>query len=97
MTKSRRATNHQPPTQPNQQISLCKFSTLLSPPGEKPVVAFGRNKKAQLATKTVFAIAQQHANHFREAWKYVHTHTPHARTHAQNRFYAAASATAVFH
>lgn len=55
----------------NLVISLCKFSTLLSPPGEKPVVAFGRNKKAQLATKTVFAIAQQHANHFREAWKYI--------------------------
>jgi hypothetical protein len=36
-------------------------------------VTFGRNKKAQLATRTVFAIAQQHANHFREAWKYVRT------------------------
>lgn len=52
------------------------------------MVAFGRNKKAQLATKTVFAIAQQHANHFREAWKYVYTHSrtrAHARTPAHAR------------
>jgi len=53
---------------------LCKFTTLLSspsPPVKKAVAAFGTNWRAQLATKAVFAIAAEHGDNFREAWRYV--------------------------
>ncbi|CAH1795724.1 unnamed protein product, partial [Owenia fusiformis] len=55
----------------NLVISLCKFTTLLSTP-ESPEhlpITFGTNLKAQLAAKTVFALAHRHGDILREGWK----------------------------
>ncbi|XP_077999496.1 Golgi-specific brefeldin A-resistance guanine nucleotide exchange factor 1-like [Glandiceps talaboti] len=55
----------------NLIISLCKFTTLLNPPEsmESLPVVFGSNVKAQLAAKTVFALAHRHGDILREGWK----------------------------
>ncbi|XP_050390841.2 Golgi-specific brefeldin A-resistance guanine nucleotide exchange factor 1 isoform X2 [Patella vulgata] len=55
----------------NLGISLCKFTTLLSS-AEAPEnipTSFGSNFKAQLAARTVFALAHRHGDILREGWK----------------------------
>ncbi|BHF82533.1 G-box binding factor [Sparganum proliferum] len=55
----------------NLTISLCKFTTLMSPleyPEQLPVL-FGRNRKAQLATRLVFALVSAHADILRDGWR----------------------------
>ncbi|KAF2299152.1 hypothetical protein GH714_030818 [Hevea brasiliensis] len=43
-------------------VSLCKFTTLLNPSSvEEPVLAFGDDTKARMATVTVFTIANRYA------------------------------------
>uniref|UniRef100_A0A5K3FVB2 SEC7 domain-containing protein n=1 Tax=Mesocestoides corti TaxID=53468 RepID=A0A5K3FVB2_MESCO len=55
----------------NLAISLCKFTMLLSPPEtpETLAVAFGRNRKAQLAARLVFALVSAHADIMRDGWR----------------------------
>ncbi|ESO85819.1 hypothetical protein LOTGIDRAFT_130403 [Lottia gigantea] len=53
----------------NLGISLCKFTTLLSSAPENIPVSFGINFKAQLAARTVFALAHRHGDILREGWK----------------------------
>lgn len=55
----------------NLVISLCKFSTLLAPPGENPLYTFGRDYKARMATLAVFKITRRHAGLLREGWRNV--------------------------
>lgn len=55
----------------NLVVSLCKFTTLTSSTeaAEHVTVAFGANKKAQLAAKTVFRLVTSHGDILRDGWK----------------------------
>jgi len=53
----------------NYVISLCKFTNDLSPHHDNSVMIFGENAKAQLASRTVFAITRAHGGCLREGWK----------------------------
>eukprot|EP01114_Cavostelium_apophysatum_P009107 TRINITY_DN2217_c0_g1_i3.p1 TRINITY_DN2217_c0_g1~~TRINITY_DN2217_c0_g1_i3.p1 ORF type:complete len:1471 (+),score=363.32 TRINITY_DN2217_c0_g1_i3:184-4596(+) len=55
----------------NLVLSLCKFSMLLSLSGSQAASHFGHNKKAQLATQTVFDIARLYGDEMQEGWKNV--------------------------
>ncbi|TKY56779.1 ARF guanine-nucleotide exchange factor GNOM [Spatholobus suberectus] len=49
-------------------LSLCKFTTLLNPSSvEEPVLAFGDDVKARMATVTVFTIANRYGDYIRTA------------------------------
>ncbi|XP_068646848.1 ARF guanine-nucleotide exchange factor GNOM-like isoform X2 [Aristolochia californica] len=51
-------------------VSLCKFTTLLNPSSvEEPVLAFGDDAKARMATVTVFTIANRYGDYIRTAWR----------------------------
>ncbi|KAJ8774646.1 hypothetical protein K2173_017092 [Erythroxylum novogranatense] len=51
-------------------VSLCKFTTLLNPLSvEEPVLAFGDDTKARLATVTVFTIANRYGDYIRTGWR----------------------------
>ncbi|CAK9168687.1 unnamed protein product [Ilex paraguariensis] len=51
-------------------VSLCKFTTLVTPSsGEEPVLAFGDNTKARMATVTVFTIANRYGDFIRAGWR----------------------------
>ncbi|CAI9096540.1 OLC1v1032716C1 [Oldenlandia corymbosa var. corymbosa] len=51
-------------------VSLCKFTTLLNPsPVEEPVLAFGDDIKARMATVTVFTIANRYGDFIRTGWR----------------------------
>ncbi|XVF03282.1 hypothetical protein REPUB_Repub04eG0248000 [Reevesia pubescens] len=51
-------------------VSLCKFTTLLNPSSvEEPVLAFGDNSKARMATVTVFTIANRYGDYIRTGWR----------------------------
>ncbi|KAL8136998.1 hypothetical protein V2J09_002999 [Rumex salicifolius] len=53
-------------------VSLCKFTTLLSPLSvEEPVLAFGDDNKARMATVTVFTIANRYGDYIRTGWRNV--------------------------
>ncbi|XP_047493913.1 Golgi-specific brefeldin A-resistance guanine nucleotide exchange factor 1-like isoform X2 [Penaeus chinensis] len=58
----------------NLVVSLCKFTTLAASTAsaeapEHVTVAFGANKKAQLAAKTVFRLVTSHGDILRDGWK----------------------------
>ncbi|KAF6137057.1 hypothetical protein GIB67_030821 [Kingdonia uniflora] len=51
-------------------VSLCKFTTLTNPSSiEEPVLAFGDDTKARMATITVFTIANTYADYIRTGWR----------------------------
>ncbi|XP_047333224.1 ARF guanine-nucleotide exchange factor GNOM [Impatiens glandulifera] len=51
-------------------VSLCKFTTLLNPSlAEEPVLAFGDDTKARMATVTVFNIANRYGDFIRTGWR----------------------------
>ncbi|KAL8136010.1 ARF guanine-nucleotide exchange factor GNOM-like isoform X1 [Apium graveolens] len=51
-------------------VSLCKFTTLLNPSfAEEPVLAFGDDSKARMATITVFTIANRYGDFIRAGWR----------------------------
>lgn len=51
-------------------VSLCKFTTLLNPASvEEPVLAFGDDSKARMATATVFTIANRYGDFIRTGWR----------------------------
>ncbi|CAH9096692.1 unnamed protein product [Cuscuta epithymum] len=51
-------------------VSLCKFTTLLNPSSvEEPVLAFGDDPKARMATVTVFTIANKYGDFIRSGWR----------------------------
>uniref|UniRef100_A0A2P2KJD3 SEC7 domain-containing protein n=2 Tax=Rhizophora mucronata TaxID=61149 RepID=A0A2P2KJD3_RHIMU len=51
-------------------VSLCKFTTLLNPSSvEEPVLAFGDDTKARMATVTVFTIANRYGDYVRTGWR----------------------------
>ncbi|OAY59445.1 ARF guanine-nucleotide exchange factor GNOM [Manihot esculenta] len=51
-------------------VSLCKFTTLLNPSSaEEPVLAFGDDPKARMATVTVFTIANRYGDYIRAGWR----------------------------
>ncbi|KZV15150.1 ARF guanine-nucleotide exchange factor GNOM [Dorcoceras hygrometricum] len=51
-------------------VSLCKFTTLLNPLSvEEPVLAFGDDAKARMATVTVFTIANRYGDFIRTGWR----------------------------
>ncbi|KAL5994325.1 hypothetical protein ACLOJK_024374 [Asimina triloba] len=51
-------------------VSLCKFTTLLNPSlVEEPVLAFGDDTKARMATVTVFTIANRYGDYIRTGWR----------------------------
>lgn len=51
-------------------VSLCKFTTLLNPSSvEEPVLAFGDDTKARMATVTVFTIANRYGDYIRTGWR----------------------------
>ncbi|KAJ7960150.1 ARF guanine-nucleotide exchange factor GNOM-like [Quillaja saponaria] len=51
-------------------ISLCKFTTLLNPSlVEEPVLVFGDDMKARMATVTVFTIANRYGDYIRAGWR----------------------------
>ncbi|KAJ7964556.1 ARF guanine-nucleotide exchange factor GNOM-like [Quillaja saponaria] len=51
-------------------VSLCKFTTLLNPSlVEEPVLAFGDDTKARMATVTVFTIANRYGDYIRAGWR----------------------------
>ncbi|OAY59447.1 ARF guanine-nucleotide exchange factor GNOM [Manihot esculenta] len=51
-------------------VSLCKFTTLLNPSLlEEPVLAFGDDPKARMATVTVFTIANRYGDYIRTGWR----------------------------
>ncbi|RAL37626.1 hypothetical protein DM860_000320 [Cuscuta australis] len=51
-------------------VSLCKFTTLLNPSSvEEPVLAFGDDAKARMATVTVFTIANKYGDFIRAGWR----------------------------
>lgn len=51
-------------------VSLCKFTTLLNPSSvEEPVLAFGDDAKARMATITVFTIANRYGDYIRTGWR----------------------------
>jgi brefeldin A-resistance guanine nucleotide exchange factor 1 len=51
-------------------VSLCKFTTLLTPLSvEEPVLAFGDDAKARMATIAVFTIANRYGDYIRAGWR----------------------------
>lgn len=52
-------------------VSLCKFTTLLNPfpLEEDPVIAFGGDTKARMATVAVFNIANKYGDFIRTGWR----------------------------
>ncbi|XP_078436146.1 sec7 domain-containing protein [Wolffia australiana] len=52
-------------------VSLCKFTTLLSASSlvDEPVIAFGEDSKARLATETVFIIANRYGDYIHTGWR----------------------------
>lgn len=52
-------------------VSLCKFTTLLNPlsSDEEPVIAFGDDTKARMATVAVFEIANKYGDFIRTGWR----------------------------
>ncbi|CAL0334851.1 unnamed protein product [Lupinus luteus] len=51
-------------------VSLCKFTTLLNPSSvEEPLLAFGDDMKARMATVTVFTIANRYGDYIRTGWR----------------------------
>lgn len=51
-------------------VSLCKFTTLLNPSSvEEPVLAFGDDSKARMATVTLFTIANRYGDFIRTGWR----------------------------
>ncbi|CAL1395026.1 unnamed protein product [Linum trigynum] len=53
-------------------VSLCKFTTLLNQSSsmvEEPVLAFGDDAKARMATVTVFTIANRYGDYIRTGWR----------------------------
>ncbi|KAI4373849.1 hypothetical protein MLD38_011920 [Melastoma candidum] len=51
-------------------VSLCKFTTLLNPASvEEPVLAFGDDMKARMATVTVFTIANRYGDFIHTGWR----------------------------
>ncbi|KAF3774833.1 ARF guanine-nucleotide exchange factor GNOM [Nymphaea thermarum] len=51
-------------------VSLCKSTTLLNPlSSEEPVIAFGDDTKARMATVTVFTIANRFGDYIRSGWR----------------------------
>ncbi|KAK8360783.1 hypothetical protein V6Z11_A04G190600 [Gossypium hirsutum] len=51
-------------------VSLCKFTTLLNSSSvEEPVLAFGDDAKARMATVTVFTIANRYGDYIRTGWR----------------------------
>ncbi|GMN41449.1 hypothetical protein TIFTF001_010659 [Ficus carica] len=51
-------------------VSLCKFTTLLNPSFlEEPVLAFGDDTKARMATEAVFKIANSYGDYIRAGWR----------------------------
>ncbi|XAR71276.1 hypothetical protein NMG60_11028462 [Bertholletia excelsa] len=51
-------------------VSLCKFTTLLNPSSvEEPVLAFGDDTKARMATVTVFTIANAYGDFILAGWR----------------------------
>uniref|UniRef100_A0A7N1A1Q1 SEC7 domain-containing protein n=1 Tax=Kalanchoe fedtschenkoi TaxID=63787 RepID=A0A7N1A1Q1_KALFE len=51
-------------------VSLCKFTTLLNPISvEEPVLAFGDDTKARMATVAVFTIANRYGDYIRTGWR----------------------------
>lgn len=51
-------------------VSLCKFTTLLNPSSvEEPVLAFGDDMKARMATVTVFTISNRYGDYIRTGWR----------------------------
>uniref|UniRef100_A0A182PGX0 SEC7 domain-containing protein n=1 Tax=Anopheles epiroticus TaxID=199890 RepID=A0A182PGX0_9DIPT len=56
-------------------LTLCKFTTLLTPPPNDAneitaSVMFGQNVKAQLAMRTVFGLIHEHGDCMREGWRH---------------------------
>ncbi|KAG0611346.1 hypothetical protein M758_7G134300 [Ceratodon purpureus] len=52
-------------------VSLCKFTTLLNPfsSDEEPIVAFGDDTRARMATFAVFTIANKYGDFIRTGWR----------------------------
>ncbi|KAE8654466.1 ARF guanine-nucleotide exchange factor GNOM [Hibiscus syriacus] len=51
-------------------VSLCKFTSLLNPSSvEEPVLAFGDDAKARMATITVFTITNRYGDYIRTGWR----------------------------
>ncbi|KAE9615036.1 hypothetical protein Lal_00048107 [Lupinus albus] len=51
-------------------VSLCKFVTILDPLSvEESILAFADDKKARMATETVFTIANMHGDYIRTGWR----------------------------
>ncbi|KAF4363490.1 hypothetical protein G4B88_016194 [Cannabis sativa] len=51
-------------------VSLCKFTTLLNPSSfEEPMLEFGDDTKARMATATVFTIANSYGDYIRTGWR----------------------------
>ncbi|GLU09481.1 hypothetical protein SLE2022_334170 [Rubroshorea leprosula] len=51
-------------------VSLCKFTTLLNASSvEEPVLVFGDDTKARMATVTVFTIANRYGDYIRTGWR----------------------------
>ncbi|KAK7290146.1 hypothetical protein RIF29_04360 [Crotalaria pallida] len=51
-------------------VSLCKFTTLLNPSSvDEPLLAFGDDMKARMATVTVFTIANRYGDYIRTGWR----------------------------
>ncbi|CAA7387928.1 unnamed protein product [Spirodela intermedia] len=51
-------------------VSLCKFTTLLNASSvEEPVIAFGDDLKARIATETVFSIANRYGDYIHTGWR----------------------------
>ncbi|KAF7816403.1 ARF guanine-nucleotide exchange factor GNOM-like [Senna tora] len=51
-------------------VSLCKFINILDPSlDDEPVLAFGDDIKARMATETVFAIANRYGDYIRTGWR----------------------------
>jgi brefeldin A-resistance guanine nucleotide exchange factor 1 len=52
-------------------VSLCKFTTLLNPfpSDEEPIVAFGDDTRARMATFAVFTIANKNGDFIRTGWR----------------------------
>ncbi|XP_008233654.1 PREDICTED: ARF guanine-nucleotide exchange factor GNOM-like [Prunus mume] len=50
-------------------VSLCKFTTLLNPSVDEPVLAFGDDPKARMSTVTVFTIANAYGDYIRAGWR----------------------------
>ncbi|KAI4307596.1 hypothetical protein L6164_030769 [Bauhinia variegata] len=51
-------------------VSLCKFTSILDPLSvDEPILVFGDDAKAKMATETVFTIANRYGDHVRTGWR----------------------------